>query len=107
VWGVGTGECEVGKIGGGRVRELRAGKSGGCRILKEGKWGENAHFFFLIGTGCTTLFPFPHGSLRVLSKSLLVHALGWKKSSQECLICGKNVKFNFGKLSPAVVSFPY
>ena len=58
------------------------------------------------GTGCTTLFPFPHGSLRVLSKSLLVHALGSKKSPQECLICGMNVKFNFGKLSPAVVSFP-
>ena len=57
------------------------------------------------GTGCTTLFPFPHGSLRVLSKSLLVHALGSKKSSQECLIWGKNVKFNFGKLSPAIFGF--
>ena len=49
------------------------------------------------------LCPFPHGFLRVLSKSLLVHALGSKKSQQECLMCVKNVKFNFGKLRPAVV----
>ena len=42
VWGVGTGGLEAGKIGGGRVPEVGAGKSGRCRILKEGKWGENA-----------------------------------------------------------------
>ena len=42
MWGVGTGGLEARKIGGGRVREVGAGKNGRCRIVKEGKWGENA-----------------------------------------------------------------
>lgn len=119
------GALEAGKIRGGRVPEVGAGKSGRCRILKEGKWEENAQKCLIsrdwkeLKGGsqekggwsweikARDVLPCSPSvtALRVLSKSLLVHALGSKKSSQECLIWGKNVKFNFGKLSPAIFGF--
>lgn len=122
--GVRTWGLETGKIKGGRAREVGAGKSGRRRIVKGGKWGENAQQCLIFrnrkglkgesqekwggsrenkAREVLPPFPFPHGSLRVLSKSLLVHSQAWKKSLQDCLICGKNGKFNFGKLRPAVV----
>lgn len=102
VWGVGTGGLEAGKLGGGTLREVGAGKSGRWEFSKGGsgrtrekirnlisrsqkglregsqeKWGRSRENKV---RDVLPLCPFPHGFQRVLSKSLLVHALGSKKS---------------------------
>ena len=54
------------------------------------------------GTGRTPSVPLPSR----FSKSVIQVTLSSctrLKEEQECLMCGKNVKFNFGKLRPAVV----
>lgn len=96
-------------VGGREIRGRDAagggsGKERGVGILKRRKWenyGENSQQCLISRSqkglregsqekwdgrrenkvrDVLPLFPFPHGFLRVLSKSLLVHALGSKKS---------------------------